>query len=308
MDNKITKKRLNSIFSYGWIKLLVLIVALIFVWELIFAFTSVRITTGQRFNIQYDIGVVKKKDSGIREIMLKNNGVSTINVILMESESFSEDTDLLWTRLEVSDGDIIFSNLIRDEDDGRVRAMTVIDSNYIYDFETLLSDAKAYLESFKDGNEYSREKTDAHFLSRMKGDNRYRTKEQRELGKEEEYQRIIKLDEEVKAFEKLLTHTEVLFKYKKYQNAFDTADENEKTKYEEVLKVEQEKYYGIDLGKLPTAENKPSISEFVSISGNDGADGVVLMAVNFYSEQPDEQFEVLTFITTLVKACSNILD
>ncbi len=49
MDNKITKKRLGDLCSYDWILFIAAIAAAILVWELLYAFTSVKLTTGQRF-------------------------------------------------------------------------------------------------------------------------------------------------------------------------------------------------------------------------------------------------------------------
>ena len=44
MDAKITKKRLNILLSYDWIKIILLAVAAILVWSLIFTMTATRVT------------------------------------------------------------------------------------------------------------------------------------------------------------------------------------------------------------------------------------------------------------------------
>ena len=54
MDNKITKTRLSNFLSYEWILLIILTVAAIVVWELVYTMTSVRLTVGQQYKIYYD--------------------------------------------------------------------------------------------------------------------------------------------------------------------------------------------------------------------------------------------------------------
>ena len=51
MDAKITKKRLNILLSYDWIKIILLAVAAILVWSLIFTMTATRVTPAQNFTI-----------------------------------------------------------------------------------------------------------------------------------------------------------------------------------------------------------------------------------------------------------------
>ena len=51
MDTKITKKRLAAMLSYDWLKIVALIIALIFVWSLIFTTTATRITAAQQFTV-----------------------------------------------------------------------------------------------------------------------------------------------------------------------------------------------------------------------------------------------------------------
>ena len=48
---KITKKRLNILLSYDWIKIILLAVAAILVWSLIFTMTATRVTPAQNFTI-----------------------------------------------------------------------------------------------------------------------------------------------------------------------------------------------------------------------------------------------------------------
>ena len=51
MDAKITKKRLNILLSYDWIKIILVAVAMIVLWSLVFTMTATRVTNAQNFTI-----------------------------------------------------------------------------------------------------------------------------------------------------------------------------------------------------------------------------------------------------------------
>ncbi len=51
MDAKITKQRLKRLFSYEWVKIIAIAVALIFAWVMIFELTETRIKPSQRFTV-----------------------------------------------------------------------------------------------------------------------------------------------------------------------------------------------------------------------------------------------------------------
>lgn len=57
MDAKITKKRLGHLLSYDWVKMLIAVVAAIFVWVMVFSMTATRITSTQRFVVSNYLGV-----------------------------------------------------------------------------------------------------------------------------------------------------------------------------------------------------------------------------------------------------------
>ena len=76
---------------------------------------------------------------------------------------------------------------------------------------------------------------------------------------------------------------------------------------ESIYNESKELTYGINLGNLKCGEGDEEISKYVTLYGNADARDVVLMAFNYLAYQKDEQFEVITFITTLVRNCSDIL-
>ena len=53
MDNRFTKKRVANMLSYDWLKMVVIVLVIIFVWVLAFTIGAPRATTGQTFGIFY---------------------------------------------------------------------------------------------------------------------------------------------------------------------------------------------------------------------------------------------------------------
>ena len=53
---------------------------------------------------------------------------------------------------------------------------------------------------------------------------------------------------------------------------------------------------------------KKNVADYLKIAGTDSADGVVLLLFDFSSYQYDLQFESISFVNTLVREFSNILD
>ena len=57
MDAKITKKRLEHLLSYDWVKMLITAVAFVMIWVLIFSLTATKVTSTERFVVQNYMGV-----------------------------------------------------------------------------------------------------------------------------------------------------------------------------------------------------------------------------------------------------------
>jgi hypothetical protein len=57
---------------------------------------------------------------------------------------------------------------------------------------------------------------------------------------------------------------------------------------------------------LPVGD-KTKPSKYVKVVGATDASNVVLMVFNFRNEQPELQFETISFINTMIRECSTIL-
>ncbi len=316
MDNKITKKRLGDLCSYDWILFIAAIAAAILVWELLYAFTSVKLTTGQRFSIFYDEGVINKNETALRGFLQKDDALS-FEVIVLDSESMAASTNVLSIRLQVGDGDVIFASVKPKEgegsDKGTVRAKSIIDGGYVYNFERLVTDAEEYLKKFKNpSGDWNDEAIYENFDARLGRDNRFRSESEKTEGKRLEKERLVRLEKELADFKSLLLNEDYLFRYTRFTQTLDRASESRKAEYEEYVKIEKQNgrenvAYGLNIGALHTAEGKLNVSELVSLNGESTAENVVLMIFDFYKDQPDAQFETISFVNCVVRNCSNAL-
>ena len=99
---------------------------------------------------------------------------------------------------------------------------------------------------------------------------------------------------------------------KKYTQAVASADNSiDKEIYQDYYDGEVEEgrenaTYGIRLANLPKSQSKENVTSY--LSHNNSADGIVLMAFNFKSEQPHLQFECISFINYTVRLFSTVLD
>lgn len=312
MDNKITKKRLGHLFSYDWITMIIWFIVIVFVWEFIFHVASVKLTRGQNFKYFVDYNVLAKNPDSFNQMLSDEKVFDPINILRVEKEGlYSGEDDVLFTRLQVKDGDVIFTETIKNEL-GEGRAQHIIDSGYVYTFDKLLLDAKTYLDGFKSDGSYDENKISNYFLTRMKKDNRFRTDEEKKKGVDLEIQRIYRLDKEVSDFEYLLNcGQDVFYNYTRFSQSLEVCSEENRAEFTQ--SVEREKAegrenakYGIDLYALTGGVDKLSTSSFFSVGDAQTSENVVLMAFDFLKDQPDEQFEVITFINAIVRSCSNI--
>ena len=110
----------------------------------------------------------------------------------------------------------------------------------------------------------------------------------------------------------MLLNEDYLFRYTRFTQTLDRASESRKAEYEEYVKIEKQNgrenvAYGLNIGALHTAEGKLNVSELVSLNGESTAENVVLMIFDFYKDQPDAQFETISFVNCVVRNCSNAL-
>jgi hypothetical protein len=195
----------------------------------------------------------------------------------------------------------------------------------MYTLDGLYDDAKNYLQGFlKAGLNFDgvaelndttldASKVEATFAKRLGGDNRFRTATQRQQGLELEKQRIIKLFKDTKDFGKLLDlGDEYFFRYTRFEQQYEFAkDQNSygleeiKKKYDNELLSNPNARWGLRVDKLTGGAK--DVTEFFKVNGEKTAENVIMMAFDFLTYQPDLQFECISFMTGVVRACSNLL-
>ena len=317
MDNRITKRRLSDFLAYDWILMIVAIMALIFLWEVIFTSAATRLSVGQKFKIYRDEGLYASDNTNLIALLGAADGENgktfSYDVLSVESESLTSSYNVLPTRMSVRDGDAIFTSSV--ETDGVSRVRTIIDDYPVCDFNELKENAKAYLNQFvvENGdiyneNDYDEAKIRAYFNERMDGDKRFKTEDALEKGRRDEIGRIKLLAKNVKDFEKLLAYEnqDIFYKYIRYEQAHNSDPEDEELAgYYEQEKAKGARVFGLNIAALTGGTNNPS--DYFKLMGTDKADNVVLVLFDFTKYQPDLQYETISFTVTLVKEFSNIL-
>lgn len=342
MDNKITKKRLNEFFSYEWLAMLALVVVGILAWSFVFSFASVKPTTGQSFKYFVDYDLAIGNEDGFLDALHEYDALS-YDILEISGEKLDAQYDVLYTRLATHDGDVIFtSNAQPAEENGTYRAKSLIDSYGASDFDNLYKDAANYLAMFlkaeytaeflslsADGDystvhDYSKldeSKIDDYFLTRMKGDNRFRTDAQKEEGKIKERNRIKTLCSHVADLYAIFEWDDaqaesdkVFVKYTRYSQAKEAAEGDSDALDTIQGWIDSEANSGrgnvrymFNLGALKAVDGKTEAAEYFKLSGSANADGVVMLAFNFKREQPDHHYEPIGLVVSLVKQCSDIL-
>lgn len=318
MDNKITKSRLSSLFSYEWLKIVAFFVVAILLFELLFAVTGVKLTAGQQFKVIYDENIDTNFENNLIKavcIDANNQSILSYDVQKVDAEVMKKSTDnAIDVRYQTRDSDVVISHTQKD-DEGYVRAKQLLDYFEVWAFEDVLEDGEEYLSQFlTDGKTdvYSFEnldtsKIDAHFLQTHKKDNRFRSKENREAGKVRERERIKNIVSDLNDVKRLLAeHPEIFYRYRKYEQVFSklTPDAG---RYEEIknnYERSTEKSYAIIPDKLTKGIYK--VSDYFTVEGK--TQDVVIMAYDFYGEEPNLQFEALRFMVSLVRNFSDFLN
>ncbi len=288
IDIKVTKKRLSGLLFYDWLILVGFIAAFILLWELIYGLASVRLTTGQRFYYYYDIEVTCNNDDKLRTLLSNEDDMAlSFNIIELNREIIEFEYDLLNTRLQVQDADVIFCT-DKPGEGMENRAEWLVRAGYAFNLNDLISTSENYIKKFtdQDGNILDG-KVSSIFLSRIEGglSNKFRTDAQKAMGIKLEKARIEKLIKDTADLKFIVNNRP------------------------QVLYVNQTKNapFGIDLGKLPSDSSKTDVTEYVTYSNTATANNVILMPLNFLYHQPHEQFEVIGFMMAIVRDCSTIL-
>lgn len=333
MDNRITKSRISNFFAYEWIAFIAIAVAGILLWELVYTIASVRLTTGQYFKYYYDDTIYAMSPSNL-DTRLYDDGTYSYDVLNWGYETLSSDYNVLTTRLSIQEGDAIFTDIAPDEvEEGSYvtnRANELIDNCSVYSMEDLLKDAKAYLSGFlKDGIavdevtdsdamlDYANldgEKIAANFLTRMRKDNRYRTDDEKAAGIISEKERIEKLCVDVTFFQSVLEYdgaqsveNSLFYSYRMYDQTIATLEKDkDKENYEQAQENKTVQRYGLKMEKLTGGEL--DVRNYMRLNTSDATDSsnVVLLVFNFKEQQPDLQYETVSFVSQIIRLFSNI--
>ena len=354
MDNKITKKRLAEMLSYDWIKVILFCILFVILFEVILGAFSVKITPGQRFEIILYNNINSSGSDKTRNLLAKEEALSfdvlSFQITSLDTVYYSQT---LRAREETAQCDILIidnaETVITNNENSYADSnmKNIIDGYSIYDYQSLINDAKSYLSSFlKEGKTFDeaknslnfeeffdKEKIASNFEKRMKSDNRFRTKEAKEQGISLEEKRIEKLFKETVSFEKLFNEfkdTELFTKYTKYERAYNMAVVNQseadqiynKPIYDKQVEEVGALYYGLNFDFLTKNEYLNKDKELISsyfkylididtpeeeVKKNNVED-MVLLTFNFKNQQPDLQFEVIPVINSFIRACSTLLD
>jgi hypothetical protein len=292
----------------------------------VYAILEVRPTVGQEFKVYYDQNFSETSYEKLYDLIDRNDTLS-YDVLKLDYEVIvGGDVDVLGTRLSVYEGDIIITDSCAPKEndrDPKVRSEYVADVYSIYRLEDLLKDAKAYLKQFlKDGatdelnyENLDQNKIDAKFLERMVKDNRFRSDEQKQEGKQLERARIQKLCVDVSDFEKFLNTApeDCFYRYTKYSCLKEIREGDFKKTYQEKYQKEIDEgranaIYGINFGGEAFKHGKSSTVEYFKVNGKANSENSIMMAFNFLEHQPVLQFETISFMCTVIRECSNILN
>lgn len=325
MDNKLTKSRLSNLIAYDWIAMMITIVIAIVVLEIVFNASAARLTVGQQFNYYYDETIFSGNDKAFNEFIVEKKTFS-YDVINVAGEGLTDEYNTLPLRISVHAADILITEVTESVNNNQVfrRSDAHIDSHSISSIEKLVNNARAYVTPFiTDASNLSaptlnEQAIEENFNKRMARDNRYRfNDEARAEGFKLEKERIIKLCKDIADLEYLLERDKSLpenqklfYSYKRYTQMYNASVDNptEKQRYEQLLANEKVERYGLRVDRLITNKNKKNPSDFFRKVSLGSAQDVVILAFDFTKQQPDLQYETLSFITMVVREFGTELD
>lgn len=328
MDSRVTKSRLARVISYDWLKIIIMIAAIAFVWALAFTIGAPRISAGQQFDFYvFDCDFAKSK--GESEILAdaEKEGVFSYDVLDFGYRQFTEDyfSTIMSAATAISEGDVlIISDFESDIKNNASRFRSFVDGYgaYVGDYADLCERAKKYCLTNNlitaEGDVYSLNETAiaAYFKKRMKNDPRFRTQEKIEAGIENEIIRIKSVWNNALILQNIISeHPEAFVTYRRYGQSLAAAGDDEKQSYQELYDKFTDKLLGVNLGKLSGGAKE--ITELFSkatysepnengeqemISSN--ADGIVMCLFDYGSAQLDLQYESIAFVNYIFKTYS----
>ncbi|MCQ2399520.1 MAG: hypothetical protein MJ072_03325, partial [Clostridia bacterium] len=239
--------------QYEWIKIAALAFVLCFLLSFVFSTLgseSTLLNVGQMYFVYYSYETVPQNSDNM-QMFLETDGVFSYEVQKVVSVQLDRNynRDQLTAWLATGRADAMICSTYKENADVKSELETYIDGYGGYDFDSLYLSAKEYAKKFQitEGEDFSvanvsREKTEDEFLARLSGDRRYK---KGLISKDDEYDRICKLFNDISDFGVILSRSELFVSYRAEGD-------------------ETEKRYAIDLGKLSggrTATNLMSALE-----------------------------------------------
>lgn len=329
MDAKITKKRLSVLLSYQWIVIAIVMVAVMAIWGVVYGIVGAKPTTGQTFNYYYDLQISNLNDDAFRSLLQDKNTFS-YDVLEVDSEYIS-DIQVLLARSSAKEGDAIITSMSGEQKEGYIscRATEIVDNYSVYPLDDeeggLIYDATNYLKGFlsnSNGNPLNFEELDknlikSNFEKRVQSARIYRNDYRTgKITVEQEYQRIAKLCEEVSFFKKVIEYDKTLpledsifFRTTKFIMLANEGQEAVRDDYVEMLQYEKERPYALITSKLESANSNKAVKEYfsglASIQNSQEIEPVIEV-FNYKDAQPDLQFEVISFLNTIIRNFSDV--
>lgn len=327
MDAKITKKRLNEMCSYDWVKILFSIVGAIIVWALIFTMTATKITPSQQFTVLNYRGNVHLASTKFGDLYKKafQDGIYSYEVIEANTRDATEMSDgreneLLQATLGTDEGDLLFLPGIADvktayvDENGETKYKktyleSFLASEYRYVADLSMTNENGYFktmeqflnrfytEGFQNADSLDEAAIESAFRTRVKAnkDKRFKTEEQISAGAKQEVLRVQKYrDALVKTYayldEGVISLTEVAMEYdgKSYTKSMLNLCPDETKMGKLVDYLAYEQTYLDDEGKE---------------SVKNAAKDMHVAVLKLPGVEESFEFESLSFVVYLIDAC-----
>ena len=326
MDNKITKARLTNLLAYDWIKILVLVLAVVLVWSLAFTIGAPRASVGQMFNVFYYGDFSYTQGPGTINSVAQKAGAYSYDVLDVDSrEIFTDYYATIMAAVDAAhEGDIMITTDSADKIEKCNSEFRNFIDGYgvsVYDYDSLIKDAKNYclVNNFvvlqADGSYALNERAISdYFANRMQKDPRFKKieSEKYKKGVLDEIARIKSVWNNAVILEDCLTnHPEIRYNYARYTQLVKSDPESYT---DEVYLNSKELTYGINLGALtggPVDVNSEYSKAIIDDKGemiSASANSIVICVFNYLPHQPDLQFETLGFVNFMIARYSNFLN
>ena len=297
MDAKITKQRLRDRLPYDWFKIVAVTLISILVWNMIYTFTGVKLTLGERFTFVVVADGYNKQNVAEFTEKLKGEfsyGLQSVDYELVNPESENDATELFAMMVEGGPDFVVFTDQPRLDENGNYVVQedgyvygsifrNYVDLHIVASYADAIVWAKDFLARFYvdgnigEGRTFKAGVVEEYFRETQKGDNRFRKEKQILNGIELEKQRFEKYADATLALEKLYTeHPEIFVWYGRYtqQAAMDALQNKDNPSYEPTVTPWEPRPYGINLSYFPNA------SELCRGADKKSTNGLVLTILN----------------------------